>query len=336
VIVSEQGVNEMSTTAHNTDVSAAAGQIADLASSRPGLLSRLWPADERTVADRIADALPGEVHIVTDGDGQTQGWTLLYAAPSAAPSELHAEIVVDAGVSPGIAASAVRDLVARVPVHAPGTGSDSLVVVIDADNGPLEEALRDAGFSLERRFAVEHRLIGETASALRKELDQAAHRTGLQILDWEQVVDSGRTEDVRKLQYLTFEEHWGHLSKSEADWEHFLGGLEFAAEFSGAALDAASGELVGYVLGARSRSVAVEGERVTAHTEYIGVSRSHRRKGVAATLLHLVWAAALDAGLNTASLGVDVENSSNARHLYESLGYRTVGYHAAYRLSGAT
>lgn len=53
---------------------------------------------------------------------------------------------------------------------------------------------------------------------------------------------------------------------------------------------------------------------------------------MAATLLHSVWVAALDAGLGAASLGVDVENSSNARHLYESLGYRAVGYHVAYRL----
>jgi ribosomal protein S18 acetylase RimI-like enzyme len=322
----------MNTTVGNSDISATARQIADLA-SRPGLLTRPWPADERTVAGRIADALPGEVHIVTDGVGRAQGWTLLYAASPAAPGELRAELVVDAAADPGTVTGAVEDLAARVAAQAPGTGSDSLVVVVDADNGPLEEALRDTGFSLERRFAVEHRPIGETASALRKEVDQAAHRTGLRILDWVQVVDSGRTEDVRRLQYLTFEEHWGHLSKSEADWEHFLGGPEFAAEFSGAALDANSGELVGYVLGARSRSVTAEGEQATAHTEYIGVSRSHRRKGVAATLLHSVWAAALDAGLDTASLGVDVENSSNARHLYESLGYRTVGYHAAYRFS---
>lgn len=326
----------MSMPARNTDVSVAARQIADLAASRPGLPARPWPADEWTVAGRIADALPGEVHIVTDGDGRTQGWTLLYAASPAAPGELRAELVVDSAADQGTVTGAVEDLVTRAAAHAPGTGSDSLVVVVDADNDPLEVALRDAGFSLERKFAVEHRQIGETASTLRKEVDQAAHRTGLQILNWEQVVNGGRTEDVRKLQYLTFEEHWGHLSKSEADWEHFLTGPEFADEFSGAALDADSGELVGYVLGAKSRSVTAAGERVTAHTDYIGVSRSHRRKGVAATLLHLVWAGAIDAGLDVASLGVDVENSSNARHLYESLGYRTVGYHAAYRFSGAT
>lgn len=317
----------------NEAIPSVARSIADLASSRTGLLTRPWTADEHTVAQRIADAIPGEARLITDSVGRTQGWALLYAEREVAPGELRAELVVDSGAEPQLVADAVEDLIRRATQHTPGTRSDSLLLIIDEHNRQLESTLRNAGFEPERRFAVEHRKIEENASHLQEEISSSANRGGLDVLDWNQVVRRGRSNEVRQLQHLTFREHWGNLSKTESEWQHYLNSSEFAPEFSGAAVDRFSGEVVGYVLGSRSRSATSAGEEVTAHTEYIGVSPSHRRRGVAATLLKYVWAAALDAGLFTASLGVDVKNESNARHLYESLGYHTVGYHVAYRLS---
>ena len=148
-------------------VASVACRIADLAATRPGRLTRPWPADEQTVADKIADALPGEARLVTDSVGRAQGWTLLYAEREVAPGELRAELVVDADAESQTVTDAVACLVRRAAVHAPGTGSDSLVLVIAQQNRPLQAALQAAGFALVRRSAVAKRQLEETVADTR-------------------------------------------------------------------------------------------------------------------------------------------------------------------------
>lgn len=314
-------------------------QIAGLAATRPGLGDRTWPAEPSAVAHRLADAVPGEAVILTDGDGDALGWRVLYPDRSEVPGEFRAEIVVDPEADDTDLGRAVDGLVVAATRHGRGAGGESLVVVTGADQVGLAGALHAAGFVDERRFAVEHRRVTESVSDLRAAVREASDRGGFRIIDWEQTGQEKLSGAVRRLQHTTFREHWGNLSKSELEWEHYLAGPEFVGEFSAAAVDRGTGKVIGYVLGARSYTVnpvtsAIPGvESVSAHTEYIGVDRRQRRRGVAATLLRSVWASAASAGLTVASLGVDVENSSNAQHLYESLGYRPVGHHVAYRLS---
>jgi ribosomal protein S18 acetylase RimI-like enzyme len=67
-------------------------------------------------------------------------------------------------------------------------------------------------------------------------------------------------------------------------------------------------------------------------TDYIGVHRDHRRRGIAEMLLTKIWLAARRRGLSVASLGTDVDNRSKAHLLYQRLGYVAVEHEAAYRI----
>jgi ribosomal protein S18 acetylase RimI-like enzyme len=147
------------------------------------------------------------------------------------------------------------------------------------------------------------------------------------------VLDHGLGEQVRRLQYDTFLEHFGNMSKTPEAWEHHIHSRQFTPDFSNAAIDA-RGEVVGYVLGSTyTAGPAGAGER-SAHTDYIGVRDDLRRRGIGEFLLQKVWLAALRRGLDVASLGTDINNRSKAHLLYQRLGYVAVERQFAYRIDG--
>lgn len=169
-------------------------------------------------------------------------------------------------------------------------------------------------------------LHGESREAL-----ATAHLDGLTVLAWSEVIDRGLSEEVRRLQYDTFLEHFGNMSKTPEAWEHHLHSRAFTPDFSVAAVDH-SGEVVGYVLGSTYTSGTAQSEERSAHTDYIGVRRDQRQRGIAELLLRKIWLAALRRGLSLASLGTDIHNRSNAHLLYRRLGYVTVEEQFAYRI----
>jgi len=278
----------------------------------------------------LAGIIDNEAHLVSGNDGRLLGWRLLYSPRPISPGEFRAELVVDPTAEVHVVRDAVTSLVKAAAWRRPGTDSDSVVLVIGAEQDRLVRALTEVGFAEERRFAVEQRPLNETSAGVNNSAAAAAS-AGLEIVDWAEIERRQLGDEVRRLQFRTFAEHWGNLSKTAEEWDHHVTGPEFAPEFSAAVIDPGPGLVVAYVLGSRSRTVSAFGEQVYAHTDYIGVDAAYRRRGIAALLLSAVWESAVAHGVTTASLGVDVENSSNARGLYESLGYQTVGYHVAYR-----
>jgi ribosomal protein S18 acetylase RimI-like enzyme len=133
------------------------------------------------------------------------------------------------------------------------------------------------------------------------------------------------------VQYNTFLEHFGNMSKTRELWDHHLHSRLFTPDFSVAAVTA-DDEVVGYVLGSTYTAGSVGNEERSAHTDYIGVRRDRRRQGIAELLLKKVWLAALQRGLTVASLGTDINNRSKAHLLYARLGYVAVEHQSAYRI----
>ncbi|WP_019969836.1 hypothetical protein [Mycobacterium sp. 141] len=64
------------------------------------------------------------------------------------------------------------------------------------------------------------------------------------MLSWPDVLDGGFAEQVRQLQYETFSEHFGNMSKTPQRWQHHLESSSFNPDFSPAAVDD-RGEVVG-------------------------------------------------------------------------------------------
>jgi ribosomal protein S18 acetylase RimI-like enzyme len=151
------------------------------------------------------------------------------------------------------------------------------------------------------------------------------------VVSWPDVIDGGFGEQVRQLQYDTFSEHFGNMSKTPQRWQHHLESRSFTPDFSVAAVDDAS-VVVGYVLGSTYTVGIGADELRSAHTDYIGVRRDRRLRGTAELLLRKIWLAALRRGFTAASLGTDIDNASKAHLLYRRLGYVAVQDSYAYRI----
>jgi ribosomal protein S18 acetylase RimI-like enzyme len=203
-------------------------------------------------------------------------------------------------------------------------------VIIGTDQQPAVEALINHGASREAEFVrtrkpLEHEHVAELA---------AANLPGLTVLTWPELVERGLTEQVRRLQFDTFLEHFGNMSKSPEAFHHHVNSRTFTPDFSNAAVDE-SGAVVGYVLGSTFSAGAAPADERSAHTDYIGVRSDQRKRGIGELLLRKIWLAALRRGLTVASLGTDIDNRSKAHLLYRRLGYVSVQSQYAYRIDAA-
>lgn len=298
--------------------------IADFLATTPGLGGRKFAADSRDVAEQFGGVYPGSAVVLLDEAGAVAGYAALHRPDGAEP-----EVLGDFVFGPQAPAETVRAVVddsvdrfARVAV--PGA---YLRVFIGADQAVTIEALVARGARRERQFASTRKsLIDEDPDAL-----AAARIESITILSWPEVVAAGLTEQVRQVQFDTFREHFGNMSKTPQRWEHHLASRAFTPDFSLAAVDD-DGAVVGYVLGSTYTSGTGADEIRSAHTDYIGVRADRRKAGTAELLLRKLWLAALRRGFAHASLGTDIANASNAHLLYARLGYRTVRDEYAYRI----
>ncbi|MEV0672150.1 GNAT family N-acetyltransferase [Mycobacterium sp. NPDC050441] len=298
--------------------------IADFLATTPGLGGRTFAADSRDIAEQLDGAYPGSAIVLLDQAGAVAGYAALHR-PDGAEPEVLGNFVFD----PHAPAEAVRAIVddsvgqfGRVAVD-----GAYLRVFIGADQAVTIDSLVARGARRERQFAG-------TRKALRGEDPEALADAGIEsitILSWPQVVAGGLTEQVRQVQFDTFREHFGNMSKTPQRWEHHLASRAFTPDFSLAAVDD-DGVVVGYVLGSTYTSGTGAEEIRSAHTDYIGVRADRRKAGTAELLLRKLWLAALRRGFRHASLGTDTANASNAHLLYARLGYRTVRDEYAYRI----
>lgn len=302
--------------------------IADFLATTDGIGGRKFAADSRDVAEQFGGAYPDGVTVVRDASGGVRGYAVLNQ-----PHGLQPEIAADFVFAPDVPAAVVEQVVdatverfRREAAALPGAYLRSFV-------GDRQEAAVDA---LTRLGARREGQFIRTRKPLDTEDPRALHAAaidGVTVLSWPDVITRDLLEPVRQLQFDTFLEHFGNMSKTPELWRHHLHSRLFTPDFSIAAVDDA-GEVVGYVLGSTYTAGPAGAEERSAHTDYVGVRRDQRRHGLGELLLKKVWLAALRRGLTLASLGTDINNRSNAHLLYRRLGYVAVEHQSAYRIDG--
>lgn len=300
--------------------------IADFLATTAGIAGRKFAADSRDVAEQFGGAFPGGVTAVRDGAGRVRGYAALHR-PHGLQSELLADFVFDPATPVPVVDDAVASVVARFAREAAVIPGAFLRSFIGTDQPAARDAVICLGATEEGRFIRTRKPLGGA------DIDELAALTlpGLTLLSWPEVLDRGLAEQVRRLQYDTFLEHFGNMSKTPEIFAHHIASRSFTPDFSNAVIDA-GGDVVGYVLGSTYTYLAGAGEERSAHTDYIGVRRDQRRAGIGEFLLRKVWLAALRRGLTIASLGTDINNASKAHLLYERLGYVAVERQSAYRI----
>ena len=160
----------------------------------------------------------------------------------------------------------------------------------------------------------------------------AAAIGGLTLLSWPEVTSRGLLEQVRQLQFDTFLEHFGNMSKTPEVWQQHIESRSFAPDFSVAAVTD-SDEVVGYVLGLHlHRRCRCVRRAQRPHRLHRGAPPISAQRGIGEFLLKKIWLAALRRGFTVASLGTDINNRSNAHVLYRRLGYVAVEQQFAYRI----
>jgi ribosomal protein S18 acetylase RimI-like enzyme len=303
--------------------------IADFLATTAGLGGRKFAADSRDVAEQLAGAFPGAATVARDGSGRVRGYASLNR-PHGVEPELFADFALDPAVPQDLADAVVAFVLDRFATESTAIpGSFFRTIVSTAQRAVIDALLR--------RGAVEEGQFIRTRKPLHDEdagLLTGVAIPGVTVIGWPEVIARDLGEQVRRLQFDTFLEHFGNMSKTPELWEHHIHSRSFAPDFSVAALDE-TGAVVGYVLGSLFTAGVAPDEERSAHTDYIGVRADQRRRGIAELLLKRIWLAALHRGLTVASLGTDIHNRTNAHVLYHRLGYRAVEHSSAYRIDGA-
>ncbi len=128
-----------------------------------------------------------------------------------------------------------------------------------------------------------------------------------------------------------FRDHWGYIEMTEEEYQGWVNGADFQPHLWQIGWDAASGQVAGMVL-----NFVIEAEnqalgRRRGYTEGISVRRAWRRRGLARALLTRSLQMFAGLGMDEAALGVDSENLSGARNLYESAGFQMARRVGLYR-----
>lgn len=300
--------------------------IADFLATTDGLHGRKFASDSRDVAEQLESSVAGSAVTLRDQTGRIRGYSALHQ-PHGEEPEFLADFVFDPDTPPNLVDDVVAGAVTLFQEAAGPVPDGYLRVIIGTDQQAAIDALVGRGGRREAEFIRTRKpLHDENAAVL-----GGASLPGVEVLTWSEVVHRELGEQVRRLQYDTFLEHFGNMSKTPEVWRHHLESRSFAPDFSIAALDE-RGEVIGYVLGSVFTAGAGGAEERSAHTDYIGVRRDQRRRGIGELLLRKIWLSALRRGYRVASLGTDINNRSNAHLLYRRLGYIAVEQQSAYRI----
>lgn len=300
--------------------------IADFLATTGGLGGRKFAADSRDVAEQLDGAYPEGATVIRDESGRVRGYAVLHR-PHGRQPEIQGNFVFDHDTPPNVADDIVGVTVTRFHREADTVPGAFFRVFIGADQQSAIDALIRRGARLEGQFIRARKPLNhEDPVAL-----DAAAIDGLTVLSWPEILSRGLGEQVRQLQYDTFLEHFGNMSKTPELWRSHIESRLFAPDFSIAAVTD-SDEVVGYVLGSTYTAGTGASEERSVHTDYIGVRHDQRKHGIGEFLLKKIWLTALRRGLTVASLGTDINNRSNAHLLYRRLGYVAAEDQFAYRI----
>ena len=130
-----------------------------------------------------------------------------------------------------------------------------------------------------------------------------------------------------------FQDHWGNVSRDEADYQKWLGEDEFQPHLWKVAWDTATNQVAGMVLACIFENEDAKLHRRQGWLEDVAVRRPWRRRGLASALIAESLRDLRERGTTQAALGVDTENTTGALRIYERIGFRPDKRHAMYRKS---
>lgn len=272
---------------------------ADISTER---LATFWGEETRDLAH---DNL-----LVIDAAGTLQGYADISEYP---PYDI---VEADWTTRPGAPAT-VRDLLldwaeARARGLLPKAPPDRPAILesgIWASRRGDAEALRARGFELAR---IWHRMLITMDAAP----EPACWPADISVRTFDPAeIDRVHTawEDAQR-------DEWGFASLTDSEFRYYFVGAEpnFDPTLWFLAIDDASGEIAGYLLGRWERP----GQPEIGQVRYLGVRRPYRRRGIAGALLRHAFAEFYRRGRTAAGLAVDSSSLTGAERLYERAGMR--------------
>jgi mycothiol synthase len=117
----------------------------------------------------------------------------------------------------------------------------------------------------------------------------------------------------------TFADHWGFIPVPLEDWLYWVNLPRFRPELN--LLAVAGEEIAGLCLCDVSEEHIARIGRKEGWVDTLGVRRPYRRQGLGRALLLAGLHVLKEAGMESATLGVDAESLTGATRLYESVGF---------------
>ena len=127
-------------------------------------------------------------------------------------------------------------------------------------------------------------------------------------------------------------DHWGITQKTEEHYQAWVNNNAiFQPHLWQVAWDIATNQIVGQVRSFIPHDENKKYSRKRGYTEFISVSRSWRKRGVARALIARSLETLSDKGMTESTLSVDTQNLSGAVSLYEACGFRAIERNTIYR-----
>jgi GNAT superfamily N-acetyltransferase len=125
---------------------------------------------------------------------------------------------------------------------------------------------------------------------------------------------------------------WGAMPPTEEMYQAWLHNKGvFQPRLWDVAWDVAADQIAGQVLAFINRAENDKYDRLRGYTEFIGVRRPWRRRGMARALIARSLRRQKAEGMTESALSVDTENASGATRLYEDCGFHVVRRDTFYR-----
>jgi mycothiol synthase len=294
------------------DVPALAALVAEVeaADAEP---SRTSAAEVAEWLEGAWKDLPSDTRVGLDAAGAPRAWMTVEQPPGDV-SRVRAYLV--GGVHPGHRGRGIgRALVAwgtargRQKLAASGRDLPGRIATYLEEHRADARALYEtAGFRPIRYWAYMRRDLSAP-------LPETREAEGVRIVPWSEALD----EPVRLAHNETFADHWGSEPRTPEAWRH--GRAAFVPEWSHVAVDDATGEVAGYTISSRYEQDWPVAGYSSGFTEFLGVRRAWRGRGLSVALLVAAMRSFRDAGVEYAELDVDTDNPSGAHGLYAALGY---------------
>ena len=237
------------------------------------------------------------------------GYTMLLPGESLARCYLFGGVVPE-WRSRGIGGALIDQLIDRSERRLHGCSSERRVIRTHrpTTSNIAAQILRARDFSVVRYFTDMHRDTNDAPAAVLAD----DYRIGT----W----DPSRSEEIRLLKNLAFNDHWGSTPSSADAWRSTVDSSATRLDLS-RTVTATNGELVGLLLTRRHPADDETLGAKYAWMDLIATHPDHRGRGIAAAMIIDTLTAYRRDGIERAALEVDADSPTGAHRLYAKLGF---------------